>query len=106
MVPAIMRLIGTRHPRNFGRRRVVRPPARWRNRRVSVAAYARSAQPKGLAMNPVRFTRFVPLLAGVALVCGSQAANAQSLSPREQLTRDIYQELIEINTVTATGDTL
>src|SRR5262245_13390258 len=33
-------------------------------------------------------------------------AKAQSLTPRQQLARDIYQELIEINTVTATGDTL
>src|SRR5260370_22499164 len=31
---------------------------------------------------------------------------AQTLSPNQQLARDIYKELIEINTVTATGDTL
>ncbi len=30
---------------------------------------------------------------------------AQTLSPHQQLARDIYQELVEINTVTATGDT-
>ena len=32
-------------------------------------------------------------------------ACAQSLSPQQRLARDIYKELIEINTVTATGDT-
>ena len=30
---------------------------------------------------------------------------AQALPPRQQLARDIFQELVEINTVTATGDT-
>ena len=30
---------------------------------------------------------------------------AQVLSPHQQLARDIFQELVEINTVTATGDT-
>lgn len=30
---------------------------------------------------------------------------AQALTPEQQLARDIYQELVEINTVTATGDT-
>ena len=43
-------------------------------------------------------------LAAVAL-CAA-AATAQALNPQQQLARDIYQELIEINTVTATGDTL
>jgi acetylornithine deacetylase/succinyl-diaminopimelate desuccinylase-like protein len=33
-------------------------------------------------------------------------ADAQTLSSRDQLAREIYQELIEINTVTASGDTL
>jgi len=32
-------------------------------------------------------------------------ASAQSLSPHQRLARDIYKELVEINTVTATGDT-
>jgi acetylornithine deacetylase/succinyl-diaminopimelate desuccinylase-like protein len=41
-----------------------------------------------------------------AAVLHGGAAHAQALSPRDQLARDIYQELIEINTVTATGDTL
>ena len=41
-------------------------------------------------------------LASVALVGG---AAAEGLSPQQQFARDIYQELVEINTVTATGDT-
>src|SRR3954468_15571225 len=56
-------------------------------------------------MNRVRFARLILSLAGAAFVCCAQAS-AQALEPRQQLTRDIYQELIEINTVTATGDTL
>ena len=56
-------------------------------------------------MNLMRFTGLISSLAGAAFVCCSHAA-AQSLTPHQQLTRDIYQELIEINTVTATGDTL
>jgi acetylornithine deacetylase/succinyl-diaminopimelate desuccinylase-like protein len=32
-------------------------------------------------------------------------ASAQTLAPHQRLAREIYQELIEINTVTATGDT-
>ena len=35
----------------------------------------------------------------------SYSVFAQALSPHQQLARDIYQELVEINTVTATGDT-
>jgi acetylornithine deacetylase/succinyl-diaminopimelate desuccinylase-like protein len=34
-----------------------------------------------------------------------QGASAEGLSPQQQLAHDIYQELVEINTVTATGDT-
>src|SRR5919197_510315 len=33
------------------------------------------------------------------------AAAAQSLAPHQRLAHDIYKELVEINTVTATGDT-
>jgi acetylornithine deacetylase/succinyl-diaminopimelate desuccinylase-like protein len=32
-------------------------------------------------------------------------AGAEGLSPQQQLSHDIYKELVEINTVTATGDT-
>jgi len=45
-------------------------------------------------------------IALLAILALPQSSNAQSLTPRQQLARDIYQELIEINTVTATGDTL
>jgi acetylornithine deacetylase/succinyl-diaminopimelate desuccinylase-like protein len=40
----------------------------------------------------------------VAMLMPSLAA-ADALSPQQQLTFDIYKELVEINTVTATGDT-
>lgn len=33
-------------------------------------------------------------------------AAAVALAPHEQVAFDIYKELVEINTVTATGDTL
>jgi acetylornithine deacetylase/succinyl-diaminopimelate desuccinylase-like protein len=39
------------------------------------------------------------------LVAVSVAAAAEGLSPQQQLAFDIYKELVEINTVTATGDT-
>jgi acetylornithine deacetylase/succinyl-diaminopimelate desuccinylase-like protein len=39
----------------------------------------------------------------VSLACA--IASAQTLSPRQQRAVDIYKELVEINTVTATGDT-
>src|SRR6201996_5601685 len=35
----------------------------------------------------------------------SRAAAAEALNPQQQLAFDIYKELVEINTVTATGDT-
>src|SRR5258706_5830000 len=44
------------------------------------------------------------LLLGIAFA-GSPALYAQTLTPHQQLARDIYRELIEINTVTETGDT-
>ena len=55
-------------------------------------------------MKAMRLTALA-LLVGVTLQWTNDA-NAQALTPRQQLARDIYQELIEINTVTATGDTL
>src|SRR5260221_417821 len=41
----------------------------------------------------------------LALLAGTGAAQAQPSTPHEQLAFDIYKELVEINTVTATGDT-
>ena len=44
--------------------------------------------------------------AAVCLACMSGPAPAQALSAHQQQARDIFRELVEINTVTATGDTL
>ena len=54
---------------------------------------------------PLRMACSLTLLCLATTLCCTQAT-AQSLAPRQQLARDIYQELVEINTVTATGDTL
>ncbi len=40
-----------------------------------------------------------------SVIAFSAAANAEQLSPQQQLAYDIYRELIEIDTTTATGDT-
>jgi acetylornithine deacetylase/succinyl-diaminopimelate desuccinylase-like protein len=45
----------------------------------------------------------IALVAILALASGP--AGAEALSPQQQLAFDIYKELVEINTVTATGDT-
>jgi hypothetical protein len=49
------------------------------------------------------FTRLAASVAIVVVASGPVAAEA--LSPQQQLAFDIYKELVEINTVTATGDT-
>src|SRR4051795_13782864 len=52
--------------------------------------------------------RFVALCAAVltsACLTSSGAAAAEGLNANQQRAFDIYKELIEINTVTATGDT-
>jgi acetylornithine deacetylase/succinyl-diaminopimelate desuccinylase-like protein len=56
-------------------------------------------------LSPRRFKLpvYVALLATAA--AWSHPALAEGLTAQQQLARDIYQELIEINTVTATGDT-
>jgi acetylornithine deacetylase/succinyl-diaminopimelate desuccinylase-like protein len=46
---------------------------------------------------------FAALVSAFPMVPGSAAA--EGLSPQQQLAFDIYKELVEINTVTATGDT-
>jgi acetylornithine deacetylase/succinyl-diaminopimelate desuccinylase-like protein len=53
-------------------------------------------------MKPATMSR-IALVAILALASGPAAAEA--LSPQQQLAFDIYKELVEINTVTATGDT-
>jgi acetylornithine deacetylase/succinyl-diaminopimelate desuccinylase-like protein len=53
-----------------------------------------------------RATRRSVTAAFAALAMGSAGpALAQTLTLQQQLARDIYKELVEINTVTATGDT-
>ncbi|MGY8679306.1 M20/M25/M40 family metallo-hydrolase [Bradyrhizobium sp. UFLA05-153] len=42
-------------------------------------------------------------VAALLLTCG--AAAAEGLSPQQQLSHDVYKELVEIDTTTATGDT-
>ena len=42
----------------------------------------------------------------ITLTCASFSTSAQALTSHQQLARDIHKELVEINTVTATGDTL
>src|SRR5450756_2510423 len=57
---------------------------------------------------PTARKRFwIGLLAVVAAAVPavSRPAAAEALSPQQQLAFDIYKELVEINTVTATGDT-
>src|SRR5438093_6870483 len=49
-----------------------------------------------------------PVLTSVALLCLAsfgEPALAQTLTAQQQLAADIYKELVEINTVTETGDT-
>src|SRR6266851_874666 len=41
----------------------------------------------------------------LAVTSAPFSVSAQTLSPNQQLARDIYKELVEIDTVTATGDT-
>src|ERR1700730_16326301 len=51
---------------------------------------------------------FSVILAAIALVywaCFAEPARAQSRTAQAQLALDIYKELVEINTVTETGDT-
>jgi acetylornithine deacetylase/succinyl-diaminopimelate desuccinylase-like protein len=53
-------------------------------------------------MQKIRWKLSLILLSTALAICG---AGAEALSPQQQLAHDIYKELIEINTVTATGDT-
>src|SRR3954453_19992421 len=45
------------------------------------------------------------LIAGVVAAVPTASLCAEALSPRQQLAFDIYKELVEIDTTTATGDT-
>ena len=51
---------------------------------------------------------FALMLTATALICFAcfgELAHAESLTAQQQLALDIYKELVEINTVTETGDT-
>ena len=52
-----------------------------------------------------RFAKSVGFAALAALACLALPARAQTLTPHQQAAFDIWKELVEINTVTATGDT-
>src|SRR4051812_41738749 len=55
----------------------------------------------------IRWRLFSILLStALASAPGVRADAAEGPSPQQQFARDIYKELVEINTVTATGDTL
>ena len=53
----------------------------------------------------IRKLRSVLLSATLASTLIAGAAVAETLTPQQQFAYDIYKELVEINTVTATGDT-
>ena len=53
-----------------------------------------------MLQTPFRIFALVPLA-----LCLGMPAQAQTLSPHQQRAGEIYKELVEINTVTATGDT-
>jgi acetylornithine deacetylase/succinyl-diaminopimelate desuccinylase-like protein len=55
--------------------------------------------------SPIRL-RAAALIFALVIFCPAWPACAQSLTAQQQLAREIYKELVEINTVTATGDTL
>jgi acetylornithine deacetylase/succinyl-diaminopimelate desuccinylase-like protein len=54
-------------------------------------------------LSPTSVVFFLAVL--IALTTSPVPAPAQTLSAQQQLAHDIYKELVEINTVTATGDT-
>ena len=49
--------------------------------------------------------RSLRLAAALALILLASGASAEGLTEQQQFARGIYQELVEINTTTATGDT-
>src|SRR3954464_2850954 len=53
----------------------------------------------------IRRLRSVLVSATLAWTLIAGAAVAETLTPQQQFAYDIYKELVEINTVTATGDT-
>lgn len=54
----------------------------------------------------MRFTRMALMALASSLLWGTHQASAQTLTPELQAFRDIYKELVEINTTDSQGDTL
>ena len=54
---------------------------------------------------PWRLTRCAISVAWLLVATRAGAADAQPLSANQRLARDVYRELVELDTVTATGDT-
>ena len=59
---------------------------------------------EGLITRKLCWIAFAAALASMLPVASTRAA-ADGLTPQQQLAFDVYKELVEINTVTATGDT-
>ena len=57
-------------------------------------------EPRMESIKPLRTWVFL-----FALISSALPVSGQTLSAQQQLARDIYKDLVEINTVTATGDT-
>jgi acetylornithine deacetylase/succinyl-diaminopimelate desuccinylase-like protein len=64
---------------------------------------SREKRPNGLSSRKRRWIAGFAALVSIPVMASPAAAEA--LSPQRQLAFDIYKELVEINTVTATGDT-
>jgi acetylornithine deacetylase/succinyl-diaminopimelate desuccinylase-like protein len=59
----------------------------------------------GLALNRRRAPRSGTALCAAIVLTLALGAPAHALTPQQQLAYDVYKELVEINTVTQTGDT-
>ena len=64
---------------------------------------SREKRPRGLSSRKRRWIAGFAALVSIPVMTSPAAAEASS--PQRQLAFDIYKELVEINTVTATGDT-
>ena len=62
-------------------------------------------EPQRLARTGRRAARKSSWIAALVLLAAATPVRSEGLDARQQLAFDIYKELVEINTVTATGDT-
>src|SRR6266404_9690708 len=75
--------------------------SRWKAGRCASARKMENSRPSSFwRIRDLMTAAIAALLFALPLL-----ASAQSLSPQQRLARDIHKELVEINTVTATGDT-